>query len=53
MNQAELQNDHGTITSKLSQFLFILTLDLVSSSAVQFTSFNKDPSWQIRPDINR
>ena len=40
MNQAEIQNDHGTITSKLAQFMAIITLDLVSSCFVQFTCPN-------------
>ena len=41
MNQAEQQNDHGTITGKLSQFLIILTLELVSSSMAQFMLIEK------------
>ena len=53
MNQSELQNDHGTITAKLSQFLVILTLDLVASSGAQFSAMNlQKPPLSSKPEVN-
>ena len=49
MNQSEIQNDHGTITSKLSQFLIILTFDLVSTSCSQFMATENGPR---KPQMN-
>ena len=48
MNQAELQNDHATITSKMIQFMVILFLDLFSNSNTMFMLFFVTP---IEPKI--
>ena len=52
MNQAELQNDHATITSKMIQFMVILSLDLFSNSNTMFLMFFVTPI-EPKNEVNR